>query len=190
MKRAILIVPIAFLFGCSKPQQPSTTATVSSQAQVDYSPRIGIAVQTASRSCVAIKNATLTADSPLTLIVPLSPQQIIQAKVTGRSSSACPITQDVDPSVNSYDISAVTPIPQKDLPMIAVVSQPSAFQMDNVLAITDLDQNGGRNSFSACGASDGVHLFAWKGNPNTGSPIWKGYYYEPGNPGTLPACAS
>lgn len=182
----LVIVLAAAALACQKKE----AAAPSGQAMVDYSPRIGIAVKTGARSCVAIQNATLEPGSPMTLVTASSPQSFTEVQVTGRSGSACPITQDVNPAMNSYDIKPATGTLQKSVPMIAVVGPAAQFSMENVSVQAKLDQDATAETFTACGAGDGVHLAAWKGRPLTGTPIWKGYYYEPGNPGTLPACGA
>jgi hypothetical protein len=187
VKRILVLALAAACVACQK-QTTEQAKQPSGQATVDYAPRIGIAVSTSSRSCVAIQNSTLEPGSPITLVNPASPQSFIQAEITGRSASVCPITQDVNPALNSYDLKPTAVTLPKLTPMIAVVGPPANFSMENVSVQADLDQNGTADSFSGCGASDGVHLTVWKGRAITGSPIWKGYYYESGNPGTLPSC--
>jgi len=75
--------------------------------------------------------------------------------------------------------------------MIAVAGSAAAssFLLENISVQADLDQTHTKNTFRACGASDGIHLTVWRGIPVTGTRIWSGYYYETGNPGTLPACS-
>jgi len=187
VRRTIPILLLAILAGC---RGNNETKQPSGQAVVDYAPRIGIAVSTSARNCVAIQNATLQPGSPITLVTPSSPQSFAEAQITGRSASPCPITQDVNPAMNSYDIKPPSGSLQKLTPMIAVVGPASQFSMENVSVLANLDQDRTSETFTACGADDGVHLAAWKGRPLTGTPIWKGYYYEAGNPGTLPACAA
>jgi hypothetical protein len=157
---------------------------------VDYAPRIGIAVATGSRACLAIQNSTLQPGSPVTLVSPASPQSFTAAQVSGPSSHPCPITQDVNPLWSSYDITVSQGDLPKLLPFIAVVGNPSGFLTENLTVRSDIDQNGKTETFRACGASDGVHLSVWRDAPLTGTIVWKGYYYEEGNPGTLPACTT
>jgi hypothetical protein len=186
VKRILLLASSLLIVACHKeqPQQPS------GQATIDYAPRIGVAVSTTTRTCLAIQNSTLQPGSPVTLVSPASPQTFSEVQVTGTSSSQCPITKEVNPSMTSYDISPNTANLPKLTPLIAVVGPAANFTMENVNVQADLDQNNSPDTFSACAASDGVHLNVWKGRPLTGTPIWKGYYYEPGNPGTLPACGN
>jgi hypothetical protein len=181
-----------FLISCSKPPTATNSqAAVNATTPVDYSPRIGVAVRTNSRTCAAIKNATIQAGSPVTLVLPQSPQSFIEATISGPSPEACPITQDVVPGVSNVEISlpATSNVP-KLTPMIAVLGTAvsNGFLLENISVQADLDQNHSSETFRACGANDGIHLTVWRGVPVTGTRLWSGYYYEAGNPGTLPTC--
>lgn len=155
---------------------------------VNYAPKIGIAVSTPARTCMAIQNTTLQPNAPITLVNPALPQSFMPAQVTGPSQDLCPITQQPDPSWNNYSISSSQGNVPKNTPLIAVVGAPNSFTMENLMVQADLDQNHKVETFRACGASDGVHLSVWDGAALKGTVLWKGYYYEPGNPGTLPTC--
>jgi hypothetical protein len=181
------------LLSCKKPTETNSQAAASASAPVDYSSRIGVAVRTASRTCVAIKNAAVQRNSPVTLVLPVSPQRFIEAQISGPADSPCPITEEAAPEMNNYEISlpASSNLPELT-PMIAVVGSAasSSFLLENVSVQADLDQIHGKNTFRACGANDGIHLTVWRGIPVTGTRVWSGYYYEAGNPGTLPTCTA
>lgn len=184
----------AVLFSCGKkPTENNSQAAVNGSVTVDYSPRIGVAVRTESRTCVAIKNGTVQTNSPVTLVVPVSPQTFVEAQISGPSPSACPITQETAPGVTNYEISAPksSTLP-KLTPLIAVLGAAASngIFLENVNVQADLDQTQTKDTFRACGANDGVHLTVWRGIPLTGTRVWTGYYYEAGNPGTLPACSA
>lgn len=190
-KNALLLAAAAFLSGCSqKTNQPpsETTGSASTQRAANYTPRIGIGVQTGSRTCIAIQNASVQPGTPLTLVSPLAPQSFIQAQVNGPASSACPVSKDLDPALSSYDVKPEPGNIQKLVPLIAVLSPATAFSTNNNNVQADLDQNGKLEAFRACAAPDGYHLTAWAGTPLSGTLLWHGYYYEPGNPGTASAC--
>jgi hypothetical protein len=181
------------LLSCKKPTETNSQAAASRSAPVDYSSRIGVAVRTASRTCVAIKNAAVQGNSPLTLVFPVSPQKFIEAQTSGPAASPCPITKEAAPEMNNYEVSlpASSKLPELT-PMIAVLGSAasSSFLLENVSVQADLDQTHRKNTFRACGANNGIHLTVWRGIPVTGTPVWSGYYYEAGNPGTLPACTA
>jgi hypothetical protein len=189
--------PVATMFvlllSCKKPTETNSQAAASASAPVDYSSRIGVAVRTASRTCVAIKNAAVQGNSPVTLVLPVSPQRFIEAQISGPAANPCPITKEAAPEMNSYEISlpASSNLPELT-PMIAVVGSAasSSFLLENVSVQADLDQTHTKNTFRACGATDGIHLTVWRGIPVTGTRVWSGYYYEAGNPGTLPTCTA
>lgn len=152
-----------------------------------------MAVRTEARTCVAMKNGTLAAGSPITLVVPVSPQSFVEAQISGRSQSSCPITEDIPPGVTNYEISLSksSNIPKLS-PMVAVAgtAASSGFLQDNVNVEADLDQTQSKNTFRACGGNDGIYLTVWRGFPLNGTLLWTGYYYESGNPGTLPTCTA
>jgi hypothetical protein len=184
---------LLFLSCGSKPTETNSQATVSRSEPVDYSSRIGVAVRTGSRTCIAIKNGAIPANSPVTLVLPVSPQTFVEAQISGQSPSACPITQEVAPEMASYEI-ALPPssnVP-KLTPLIGVIgtAASSSFLVENISVQADLAQTHTKNTFRACGANDGVHLTVWRGIPVTGSLLWAGHYYEAGNSGTLPICTA
>jgi hypothetical protein len=183
-----------FLPSCGKPPTAENSqAAVNRSVPPDYASRIGVAVRTEVRTCVAIKNGTLAPGSPITLVVPVSPQSFVEAQISGRSQGGCPITEDIPPGVTNYEISLPksSSIP-KLTPMVAVAgtSASSGFLQDNVNVQADLDQTQSKNTFRACGGNDGIYLTVWKGVPINGTLWWTGYYYESGNPGTLPTCTA
>jgi hypothetical protein len=125
--------------------------------------------------------------------MPVSPQAFIEAQISGPSPSPCPITQQVAPEMSNYEISLPKSSNAPELtPLIAVVgtAASSSFLLQNAGVEADLDQTHTKNTFRACGANDGVHLTVWRGIPVTGTLLWSGYYYEAGNPGTLPTCTA
>lgn len=185
-------IPVLLLSCGKKPTATNSQAAVSGSTPVDYSTRIGVGVRTGSRTCVAIKNGALPGSSPVTLVVPISPQRFVEAQISGPSPTPCPITEEVAPEMSNYEISLPnsSDIP-KLTPLIAVVGTAAShsFLLENAGVQADLDQTHAKNTFRACGANDGVHLTVWGGIPVYGTRLWTGYYYEAGNPGTLPTCA-
>ncbi len=188
----VATIPLLLLSCGKKPTETNSQAAVSGSAPVDYSTRIGIAVHTGSRMCVAIKNGAVSANSPVTLVVPTAPQSFVEAQISGPSPSPCPVTEEVAPEMSNYEISLPNSNIPKLIPLIAVVGAPgsSSFLLENAGVQADLDQTHAKNTFRACGANDGVHLTVWRGIPVNGTRLWTGYYYEAGNPGTLPNCTT
>ena len=187
----LAIVIASLSIACSrKPDGPpsETTGSASSQRAASYTPRIGVGVSTGSRTCIALQNTSLQSGSPVTLVLPLAPQSFVQAQVTGPSSGACPVSKDLNPALSSYEVRTDRSSLQKLVPIIAVVGASAPFSATNNLVQADLEQNGKTETFRACTAGDGYHLTAWGGSPLTGTLLWHGYYYEPDNPGTGPAC--
>lgn len=196
MKQIAAMVLWAVLVGvvlasCGRNKNAQTTGSAGlSPTAATYMPRIGVALTTGGRTCVAIHNANLTPGTPLTLITPMPPQTTTQAEIAGTPNNPCPITKDVDTTVSNYDLQVPAGATLTKLtPLIAVTGTAAPLTMgpnNNVHA--DLDQNGKTETFRACSANDGIHLTVWSGDPLNGTLLWHGYYYEAGNPGLGPAC--
>ena len=189
----VATIPVLLLSCGKKATETNSQAAVSGSTSVDYSTRIGVGVRTGSRTCVAIKNGAVPGNSPVTLVVPVSPQSFVEAQISGPSPGPCPVTEEVAPSISNYEISLPnsSTIP-KLIPLVAVIgtATSSSFLLENAGVQSDLDQTHAKNTFRACGATDGVHLTVWRGIPVDGTRLWAGYYYEAGNPGTLPTCTT
>jgi hypothetical protein len=188
MKPAIFIVAVsAVLFSCSHRNTPSGTedSQALSSSPVNYSPRVGIAVRTPSRTCIAIQNAALQPGKSLVIVSPLPPQSYFEAQIKGPSPSPCPITQDIQPGISSYEIE-VPPGSAQVSPMFAVLANAPVLHSVGNIVQSDLDQNGKTQNFRVCSSNDGVHLTLWSGQPLEGRLLWHGYYYEASNPGMSP----
>jgi len=191
-----LIALLVFLASCNTPKQPengaASTATAGTPAApATYTPRIGIAVSTNGRTCLAIHNANVAPSTPVTLVSPMPPEIFIQAEIAGPSQSACPVSKDVDSTVSNYDIRLSQGSVPKLTPVIAILGASAPFSMgpnNNVQA--DLDQNGKIETFRACSGNNGIHLTVWSGKPLDGTLLWHGYYYEPSNPGLGASCTA
>ncbi len=187
----LLFVPLMAICSCNKPANPPSGALSASTSTVnsppaDYTPKIGIAVSTPSRTCMAIHNGNLMNGAVVTLVSAIAPVTYTPATISGVSQQPCPITQNVDTTVSNYNLTVQGPI-QKLTPMIAVLGSP-AITINNNIAQADLDQNGKSQSFRACSSDNGIHLSVWSGAPLQGTMLWQAFYYESGNPGVGPAC--
>lgn len=189
--RLLIAVPLIGLCACNKPQTTQTASTSGATTTLSpssYTPRIGVAVSTATRTCMAIHNGNLTNGAAVTLISPTAPPSYVPGTVSGIAQQPCPITQTVDTTVSNYSIDVQGPIP-KLTPLIAVLGTPVVTTNANNVPQADVDQTGHPVSFRACSADNGIHLTVWSGDPLKGTMLWHGFYYEAGNPGTAPPCA-
>jgi hypothetical protein len=187
-----LLACFVLLVSCGSHNPPGKFSLTSSSTPANYTPRIGVAVITGSRACVAIQNANVTIGGPITLVSPLTPQTFGQAEISSGSSTPCPISKDVDPTVSNYDLHLQqgSTLP-KMTPLIAVVGASAPFSVGtNNNVVADLDQNNRTESFRACSAGDGIHLTVWSGNALEGTLLWHGSYYEVGDTGAGPACTA
>lgn len=190
MKSAIpLLLACVALLSCGHGNSPSDSAASQavSNSPADYSTRVGIAVRTPSRTCLAMQNTTLKPETPLVLVSPLPPSTYVTVQVKGPSSSPCPITENVQPGLSSYEIQ----VPSGSLsvsPALAVVANAAVFRSTNNSVQSDLDGNGMTQNYRMCSSNDGVHLSLWAGQPLEGKLLWHGYYYEANNPGLGPQC--
>ncbi len=189
MKTLPLLAALLLAGSCSRKNTQTGTASLN-PASANYTPRIGVAVVTGARTCIAIANANLAPGTPITLVAPLPPQSVTQVSVAGPSNSVCPTGKDLDPALTSYNLQVP---PDSNLPKLtpltAVTGTSAPFTTganNNVQA--DLDQNGKFETFRACSGNDGIHLTVWSGAALNGTVLWHGYYYEPSNPGIGPAC--
>jgi hypothetical protein len=192
MKRFVFVVAACLTASCTSknPQTGAQSSALSPSAPpATYAPRIGVAVSTASRTCVAIANNTLTSSTAVTLVTPTLPQSFQQATIGAQSRSPCPVSQEMNPALSSYNLHVTGAAPPKLAPLIAVIGSSAPFSMQNNDVVADLDQNGKMESFRACSAADGVHLTVWSGVPTTGTVVWHGFYYEPNNVGLGPPCS-
>jgi len=193
MKKVFVLFAAVLAMSCTK-KNPETGAQSSalspSPAPASYLPRIGVAVSTGSRTCIAIQNANIASGSPVTLVNPMLPQTFTQADAGATAQSPCPVAQDVNPAFTSYDLHVTGASLPKLTPLIAVLGTSAAFSQQNNNVQADLDQNGKTEFFRACSANDGVHLTIWSGTPTTGAVIWHGFYYDPNNAAAGPPCTA
>ena len=193
MSRLSVVLLISLITACSAHQPTQTGGTPSlnpASAAAQYTPRVGIAVTTSGRTCLAIRNANLAVNSPVTLVMPNIPQSFTPAQIGSTSDSPCPITKDVDRTVTNYELHLPGGVDstKKLVPMIAVVGAADPFLLTNTNVQADLLQDGKHEMFRTCSADDGIHLTVWSDTPLTGALLWHGYYYEASNPGVGPAC--
>lgn len=186
----VLAACVAVSCTSKNPQTGAQSSALNPSAPpATYTPRIGVAVSTGSRTCVAIANSNIASGTAVTLVTPTLPQSFQQAEIGAPSQSPCPVSQDVNPAFSSYDVRVTGAAPPKLTPLIAVIGTSAPFSTQNNNVAADLDQNGKTESFRACSATDGVHLTVWSGVPTTGSVVWHGFYYEPNNVGFGPPCS-
>ncbi len=188
------IAGISIILGAcaSKPTEINSQASTAGPAQIDFSSRFGTGVETAARTCIAIKNASLAPGSPITLIEPETPQNFVSAQISSPSSEMCPVSATVDGELTSYKISLPkSPAPLgKLVPFIGYAGPPAsaAFAMNNNNVEADLEGNHSADTFRACAAGNTIYLSVWHGRPLVGSRIWAGRYDDAGNTGAFPPC--
>lgn len=193
MKKFAIFVFAVFAISCTKknPQTGSQSSAVSPNLPpVSYLPRIGVAVSTGSRTCVAIPNNNVASGSAVTLVTPTLPQSFTEGQLGAPSQSPCPVTKDLNPQLASYDVKVTGASMPKLTPSIAVLGTSAPFSMANNNVQADLDQNGKTELFRSCGANQGIYLTVWSGTPITGSVLWHGFYYDPNNAATGPPCTA
>lgn len=175
------------IIACGKQQNPESKAGAPPGAPETYTPKIGVGVRTAARTCFAIHNGDLTSGTALTLVFPIAPVTAVQGAVSNVSKQPCPISQNVDTTVSNYDLDVKSSIPNLT-PFIVVLGTPGVTTNANNMAQADLNQNGQTQTFRACSSDDGIHLTVWNGAPLQGKLLWHAFYYESSNPNIGPAC--
>lgn len=178
------------ILSCSRPRDETTLNPL--QLAASYRARIGIAVRTETRLCVAIKNGNLAVSSPMTLVIPTTPQSFGPVRIKAPSEETCPITKDGDNALTSYELNLpdwVDRVPKLQ-PMVAVVGDPGSFLLTNITVQADLDQTREARMFHICGDTDGYRLTVWSATPLTSDLLWSGFYYDPGRSRSkVAACA-
>src|SRR5438270_1103757 len=195
MKHKDCLLLMLAVMSCACSQKSTTTGTAGVQTSsparfAAYASRIGVGVSTESRTCLSTHNDKVGSGTKVVLVSAINPQKFVETKVEDLAQHPCPITEEVDTSVSSYNLhsDSVADIPKMQ-PLIVVFGDISSFRIGSsgeVLA--DIGQDGGTQSFRACSSPEGVQLTVWSGQPLTGAFVWHGFYYEPGNPGAAPAC--
>ncbi|MBV8832856.1 MAG: hypothetical protein JO217_00070 [Acidobacteriaceae bacterium] len=192
-KTLLFMLSAALLLSCgaSKKSTSLSETQENSAKPPAYSARIGLGVSTKERTCMAIQNANVPANTAVTLIAPTIPQTFTNAEVTSTSQTACPVTENVDPSVTNYDLQVQNKtVLTKLVPFVAVVAPPANFRTGpNNDVLADIDGSGKSESFRACSAANGLHLTVWLGQPLSGTLLWHGFYYQPENTIPAPACS-
>ena len=183
----LLATVVVMLVACTSRQNPESKS-VSPDRPDTYTPKIGLGVRTAARTCFAIHNGDLTSGTAVTLVFPLAPIRAVQGAVSNLSKEPCPISQNVDTTVSNYDLDVKASIPNL-APFIVVLGTPAVTTNTNNVAQADLNQNGQTQTFRACSADNGIHLTVWSGAPVQGKLLWHGLYYESSNPNIGPSCA-
>jgi hypothetical protein len=141
----------------------------------DYASDLGVAMQRANITCLAINNGHLSAGARVALVVLNTPQSIVQAEVLG-STNVCQSQSENDSGINKYEIRVLN---AKTLPMspaIAITGTPR-LRVRRGLVTADLDGNNRKEYFRQCTSGEGVHLTVWTGKPLRGRRRWHRYYY-------------
>jgi hypothetical protein len=193
LRYAAVFLIYVLLTGCGR-RDESQTPRVSSPGQaqelLSYAPRIGVGVSTPARTCVALANATVAANTPVTIISPLTPQTLVTGQISGPASETCPVHSETDANLSSYDLRVDQPGFEKLKPVIVILGNTGKFSQANGVVTADLNQNGNTQMFRACSSSDQVYLTMWSGRPLEGTIVWHGRYYSPDNPGLAPVCTT
>ena len=191
-KWTVCLASCFFYLSCGNRDSPGGNGPKLTPIQeaANLLPRIGIAVRTDSRTCMAIQNGNLAPASPLTLVIAKSPQSFVPARIKAIAKDVCPITKEQDPAFSSYDLSLPNgseSVPKLS-PLIAVVGDTTGFVINNINVEADLEGNRHRNQFHACNTPDGIHLTIWSGTPLSSSLLWHGFYYQAENAAPGPSC--
>lgn len=182
---------LTLLAACApKPTDTNSQASTVAPAKVDFSTRFGVAVRTASRTCIAIQNPSIAPDTPITLINPQAPQNFITAQISSPSSDACPVSSTVNHALTSYKISVPESSIPKLAPLIAYLGPPASavFAVNNSNVEADLEGTHSRDTFRACSAAGGIYLSAWHDSPLVGTRLWSARYDDAGDSGAFPPC--
>src|SRR5436309_13753888 len=88
----------------STPRGTAGVQTSSPARFAAYASRIGVGVSTESRTCLSTHNDKVGSGTKVVLVSAMNPQKFVEAKVEDLAQHPCPITEEVDTSVSSYDL--------------------------------------------------------------------------------------
>jgi hypothetical protein len=167
--------------------KPTSESGQSPPEAGEYSQRIGLAMDSTRKTCLAIHRTDVAKDSPVTLIIPGSPQRFVQGKLTGKAPRACPFSPSGDTSVSSYDVDVDGSVPDRT-PLVAILGS-GVYAVDDKAVTVDLKQDGSLETFHACSTGHEIVLTAWSGKaPLSGSMTWHASFPVNANSGKAPSC--
>jgi hypothetical protein len=144
---------------------------------MDYSARIGTAVQSGGHVCFSINNAKLSPKSVVSLVTPSNPQSVAEAEIIGHSATGCPGIRNETPPQSGYELKLVQGTIQDFMPVIAVSGGADQFTSAASTVTAHLGTDAANASFRSCTSSDGVHLTVWRAKPLQSTRLWHQYYY-------------
>jgi len=161
--RLVLALLIALTAGCRA--RPS-----ASQNPVPVEQRLGWV----TGSCLATTNASLPADTGITVVSLDEKASLLDGRVVGPTTSAevcAPLMPDRRRSNSQWAFYELRLSGTADLG-IGVTGN-----VTRANGGIDLDGDGVPEKFTQCATSEGVSFRAWNGTPYQGKPLWTGYYY-------------
>lgn len=201
---AALILLSVFLVSCRTNSRSSaenlteTTAkiesTVSPTALVkpgsmpnsngDINSKIGIVdVRGDGKSCLRTKRGDLAAGTSVSVIVSLDAlaQKVLATTIDKKSEASCARraseTGDDNPGENFF-YSLIGDGTDEGFEVgIGIIEPAKPVQIQNNLAVFDLNDDGKAEFFRRCAGSEGIHFTVWTGKPLKGKRIWHSFYY-------------
>lgn len=173
------------------------TSTTAEEIQVPSPPttdevfnihsKIGIAdVRDGGTGCLRTKNGDLAERTPVSVIISLNelPQRILNATVEKKVEKSCARyaseSGDNNPGDNFFYSLTFDGDKVEEFGFdngIAVISPQKQIQIQNGLAVFDLDEDGKPEYFRRCTGFEGTHFTLWTGKPLKGKRIWHSFYY-------------
>lgn len=172
MREAFAISALCCLAGCKTLSEP--TPKTAAAVESDPTLRFGIAMQSSGHVCLSVSMSTLSAGTPVTLVVAERPQSTADAVVIGAATN-CPAMSDAHSA--SYELRISRGHIEDNVECIAVI-RPATFSAGvGDIVIGRLDSGGTTITFRSCESSEGVHLTVWSGAALQGVRLWHGYHH-------------
>jgi hypothetical protein len=143
----------------------------------NYAADLGVAVKKADRTCLDIRNRTLSAGQRIWFVTASAPQTTGEAEITGKADQPCTAADKNKPGFQQYEFSVVRGSLQTGVPVFALTNFTGTLTTTETGVTGDLDGDGIPEFFRSCTSSEGVHLTVWTGKPLEGQRKWHYYYY-------------
>ncbi len=174
------IYVLALLLFINTCQQIEAAPTIKTASQSTYD--INTHTGWLHNNCLAIKNNTLSKNDKVTIVSFAQEQQILSSIINKKAESAtdCPALLADRKKINisaGYSFYLIKQTREKIDLAIGLVNNPAKLIKLNGQVSGDVNGDGKPEYFTQCSSSEGLHFSIWTEKPDSGEPLWSGYYY-------------
>ena len=145
------------------------------QAAADGRFRIGLVDMRPSQPCLALTGAPLAKGSPIVIVTPGEPQQIVRATIVDQVAG-CDAMAKSDLPGPYYQVKTERALDELMGLGIAVAGTHQA-RIASGRARLALNARYPGVRFRSCASSEGLHLTVWAGEPLVSERLWHAYWY-------------